>query len=130
MSEKKKILVVDDDTDCREQVAMMLEGDKYEVTTASSRAEGEEMLLTIQPDAAIFDLMMEEQDSGFMLCHTTKTMYPKTKVVLLTSVTAVTGLSFHKPTSGGGNWIDADLLLDKPVRPEQLQGALEKLLEA
>ncbi len=88
MSNAKKILVVDDDPDIVEQVTMILKKDGHEVHEAGTMSEAEEMLLTFKPDLAIIDLMMEEKDSGFVLCHRIKKLYPGTPVIILTAVKA------------------------------------------
>jgi CheY-like chemotaxis protein len=128
MTDQKKVLVVDDDPDVLDQVSMVLRGRGYEVVPATSRAEGEEMLLRMQPDLCVCDLMMEDMDSGFVLCHTAKKLYPDVPVILLTGVTAATGISFRSQDVRGRAWVQADLILDKPVRPEELGSAVAKLI--
>ena len=91
MSEKKRILVVDDDLDVVEQLEAVLGGAGYEVAAANSRQEAEDLLLTVRPDLAILDLMMEHMDAGFVLGHNLHRLYPGTPVILLTGVTAATG---------------------------------------
>ena len=128
MTDQKKVLVVDDDPDVLDQVSMVLKGRGYEVLSASSRAEGEEMLLRTQPDLCVCDLMMEDMDSGFVLCHTAKKLYPDVPVILLTGVTSATGISFRSQDARGRAWVQADLILDKPVRPDELGTAVAKLI--
>jgi CheY-like chemotaxis protein len=129
MTENKKILIVDDDPDCLEQNAMALRMTGHELILAASQAEAEEMLLRHQPSLAVLDLMMEEEDSGFVLCHTIKKLYPDMPVILLTGVTAATGMSFKSQDARGRRWVEADVLLDKPVRPEELRSTVAKLLK-
>lgn len=128
MTMSREILVVDDDPDCLDQVGMMLRSGGYEVVSASSQVEGEEMLLRSQPILVVLDLMMEEPDSGFVLCHTIKKLYPHIPVILLTSVAAATGISFRTEDPAGRRWIEADVMLDKPVRTEELLGEVARLL--
>ena len=130
MSAKKKILVVDDDPDVVDQLTLAPRGQGYEVVSAGSQAEAEETLLTLRPDLAIFDLMMEEKDSGFVLCHHLKQLYPDTPVIMLTAVTATTGLDFHTRSKEARSWLKADALLDKPVRFEQLKEEVRRLLRS
>jgi DNA-binding response OmpR family regulator len=130
MTNTKKILIVDDDPDCLDQAAMILRSAGYEVIEARSQAEGEEMLLRTQPALAVLDLMMEEPDSGFVLCHTIKKLYPDMPVILLTGVTSATGISFKSQDPRGRKWIEADVMIDKPARPEELRATVEKLLSA
>ena len=127
MSEKRKILIADDDPDIVEQLSLTL-GGTFEVATASSQQEAEDVLLSFRPDLAIVDLMMEQTDSGFVLCHEIKRLYPETPVIVLTAVTAQTGISFDARSDEARSWIKADKILDKPVRPEQLRAEINRLL--
>jgi CheY-like chemotaxis protein len=128
MSTLKKILVVDDDPDILEQLSLLLKHDGYEVLAAAGQEEAEQALLAGKPDLAILDLMMETTDSGFILCHEIKRLFPETPVILLTSVKAATGMDFEAASSDQQSWLKADRLLDKPVRPEQLRNEIQRLL--
>ncbi len=129
MMARKKLLLVDDDMDILEQLSLALGGEGYEVVTAQGRKEGEEILMLGRPDLAIIDLMMEEMDSGFVLCHEMKKLYPDMPVIILTAVTAATGLDFHARSDEARSWVKADALLDKPVRFEQLKEEVQRLLQ-
>ncbi|MEW6334828.1 MAG: response regulator [Thermodesulfobacteriota bacterium] len=125
---KKKILVVDDDLDLLEQMTAMLTAFGYEVTAAEGSAAAEDAILKTRPDLAILDLMMEEKDSGFVLSHQLKKVYPETPVILLTSVAGTAGLSFATQQPDARSWIKVDAIMDKPVRREQLRSELNRLL--
>jgi len=129
METPKKILVVDDDIDMLEQVALILKAEGYQVIQAQGQKEGEEALLTTIPDLAVLDLMMENMDSGFVLCHHVKRLFPETPVILLTAVKAATGLDFNPQSDEAASWVKADVVLDKPVRPEQLRQEVRRLLK-
>jgi two-component system alkaline phosphatase synthesis response regulator PhoP len=124
----KHILIVDDDIDLLSQMSAAMDAEGYQVVRAGSQQEGEEALLTGRPDLAILDLMMEQPDSGFILCHRLKELYPETPVILLTAVTHVTGLSFATTDQEAKSWMGVDLLLDKPIRPDRLSLEVKKLL--
>ncbi len=128
MSASRRILVADDDPDALQQVQAMLDSEGYELVLAQGQNEAEEALMGARPDLAIFDLMMERKDSGFVLCHETKRLYPETPVILLTAVTAATGLDFDLAEPEAQAWTKADLLLDKPVRAERLRAEVRRLL--
>ncbi len=128
MTTKKNVLVVDDDTDILEQVSLTMKAEGYCVATAGGQEEAEETLLQFIPDLAIIDLMMEHMDSGFALCHHIKKLYPEVPVILLTAVTAATGLDFSARKDGSASWMQADVLLDKPARPEQLRAEAKRLM--
>jgi len=129
MTDKKNILVVDDDIDLLEQVAFVLASEGYNIIKAQGQKEGEEALLTTIPDLAVLDLMMENMDSGFVLCHHVKRLYPDTPVILLTAVKAATGIDFHPDSDEAASWVKADVVMDKPVRPEQLRNEVRRLLK-
>jgi CheY-like chemotaxis protein len=128
MANAKKILVVDDDPDIVDQMALILKQDGHEVHTAGTQDEAEEILLSLKPDLAIIDLMMEEKDSGFVLCHRIKKLYPDTPVIMVTAVKAATGLSFAADSAQQQSWLKADLLMDKPIRAERLRSDVNRLL--
>jgi CheY-like chemotaxis protein len=125
---KKKILVVDDDLDLLEQMTAVLTAAGYEIAAAEGRVAAEEKILQMKPDLAVLDLMMEEKDSGFVLSHQIKRLYPDLPIILLTAVTGATGLSFNAQRSDAQSWVKVDKIMDKPVRPEQLKAEVRRLL--
>lgn len=130
MSEiKKRILIVDDDFDYLSQLKMRVEGFGFEVMTADSRMSAEIKLEFEKPDLAIYDLMMETQDSGFILAYKTKQKYPDVPVIIASAVTAETGMIFHLDTASDRNWIKADKYLEKGIRGDQLHREINKLLK-
>ena len=130
MKKKANILIVDDDIDILSQLATVLTEAGYEVVSAEGEAQAEERLIDAKPDLAIVDVMMENQDSGFMLCHKIKKLYPATPVIVLTSVSSVTGFKFPLEAGGQMPWVKADSFLNKPVRAELLRSEVKRLLEA
>lgn len=129
MSDKKTIFVVDDDPDFVEQMRLTLNAAGYDVVTATGTEEAEEKLLSVRPDLAVFDLMMEQMDSGFVLSHSFKQLYPQTPIILLTAVAASTGINFATPSAESQAWLKVDKVLDKPVRPDQLRAEIRRLLK-
>ena len=128
MKDKPTVLVVDDDPDVVEQLAVTLKAEGCEVVCGASQQEAEEILLATRPDLAILDLMMEHMDSGFVVCHYLKKLYPDVPVILLTAVTSATGMSFAASSPEARSWVKAETILDKPVRPEQLKAEVRRLL--
>ncbi len=126
---KKTILIVDDDSDYLFQMSTQVEKFGFKVVTAGSQAEAEKLLLTFKPDLAILDLMMENDDSGFILCVKMKRKYPDVPIILATAVASETGMTFGLTTDQERSWIKADLYLEKGVRTEQLHQHILKLLK-
>ncbi len=128
-NEIKTILVVDDDEDFRLQQKVQLEAAGFRVLTAEGQRKAEEILSEVRPDLALVDLMMEEMDGGFSLCYHIKKMDASIPVILVTAVTAETGLEFDAATKEERSWVKADAMLTKPVRFEQLLREIERLLK-
>ena len=126
---KKTILIVDDDIDYLSQLEMQVRGLGYDVITAESQKEGEKVVSGTRPDLAIVDLMMENKDSGFILCYKMKKQYPDLPVIIASAVTAETGLNFNVETENDRKWIKADKFLEKGLRTDQLEREINKLLK-
>jgi DNA-binding response OmpR family regulator len=127
--EKKKILLVDDDTDYLFQLTIALEDMGFEVIAAQTQQEAENIIAKLKPELAILDLMMENQDTGFILCHIIKNKYPDVPIIIASAVTAETGLLFDVESEEDRQWIKADLFLDKGIRNDQLHKEINKLLK-
>jgi len=125
----KTILLVDDDLDYREQMQMQLEAAGYTVNAADSLSAARTLLEKQRPDLALVDLMLEEMDGGFTLCYQIKKMDKNIPVLLVTAVTSETGLNFDAATEEERSWVKADGVLAKPVRFEQLQREIKRLLK-
>ena len=86
------ILVADDDPDYLFQTVFSLEKAGYKTVAVGSQAEAESVIARFKPSLAIFDLMMESDDSGFILCYKMKRKYPEVPVILATAVAHETGI--------------------------------------
>jgi CheY-like chemotaxis protein len=124
----KYILVVDDDPDLVETVAMMLESKGCEVGRAYDGVEGEESIRQRRPDLVILDVMMPRKD-GYVLCAQLKAD-DKTRdipVVLLTAVgEAVPSTTY---THRDGMSTEADDYIAKPIDTEGLWKVVTGLIE-
>lgn len=123
------VLVADDDADYLFQMKIMLDNAGFNVITADSQRQAEEIIDSVKPDIAILDLMMEKDDSGFILSYKLKKKYPDVPVILATAVSQETGISFGIDSEEDRSWIKADLYLEKGIRQDQLLLEIEKLLK-
>ncbi len=124
-----KILIADDDPDYLYQTVFNLEKAGYKTMGVESQAEAESIIARFKPDLAIFDLMMENDDSGFILCYKLKRKYPDVPVIIATAVSYETGLTFSIDSDREKSWIRADRYLEKGIRAEQLDQEVMKLLK-
>lgn len=125
---KPLLLLADDDTDYLFQTRFALEKAGFRVRAAESMEEAELVINRERPALAIFDLMMESDDAGFILAYHAKKKHPGMPVILLTAVTAETGRQFGSQMSGAEAWIRADLYLEKGLHPDQLIEHINTLL--
>ncbi len=127
--EKYRILIAEDDPDYLEQIKIMLGDEKFEFITAESQKKAEKIIKETKPDLAILDVMMEQDDSGFVLAHKIKKLYPDVPVIILTALGRETRFEFEPDDEIEKKWIKADKYLEKGVRPDQLQREVCKLLK-
>ena len=124
---KKYILVVDDDPDLVETVAMMLESKGCEVGRAYDGIEGEEAIKERRPDLIILDIMMPRKD-GYVLCAELKAGEETRDipVVLLTAVGEAVPTTRY--THAEGMSTEADDYIAKPIDTEGLWEVVTALL--
>jgi len=125
----KTVFIADDDYDYLYQLRYQLEKWGLNVVSAESQREAETIITRLKPDLAILDLMMENDDSGFILSYKLKKLYPDVPVIIATAVSAETGMSFGLASDDDRKWIKADCYLEKGLRPEQLRLEIEKLIK-
>jgi len=114
MSDQKLILVVDDDTDLVEALAMKLESENFQVAKAYDGIEGFDKIKEERPALVILDVMMPRKD-GFQLCDELKNddNFKDIPVILLTAVAdAVNSTNY---THMGGKTTLADDYIPKPI---------------
>jgi two-component system, OmpR family, alkaline phosphatase synthesis response regulator PhoP len=124
---KKYILVVDDDPDLVETVAMMLESKGCEVGQAYDGIEGEESIKARRPDLIILDIMMPRKD-GYVLCNELK-QNEKTRAIPVVLLTAVgDAVPSTRYSHADGMATEADEYIPKPIDTEGLWKVVSNLL--
>ncbi|OEU50722.1 MAG: histidine kinase [Desulfobulbaceae bacterium S3730MH12] len=127
MSDKQLILVVDDDTDLVEALAMKLESENFEVAKAYDGIEGLEKVKAERPALIILDVMMPRKD-GYQLCDELKNdeEYKEIPIILLTAVAdAVSSTNY---THMGGKTTLADDFIPKPIDLDKLMEIVKDTL--
>jgi DNA-binding response OmpR family regulator len=124
---RKYILIVDDDPDLVETVAMMLEAKGYAVGKAYDGIEGEESIKKRRPDVVVLDVMMPRK-SGYQLCKELKADKSTAgiPIVLLTAVGEAVPTTTY--THYEGMSTEAEDYIAKPVDAKTLVEAVERLL--
>ncbi len=128
MSDKKLILVVDDDPDLVESLAMKLESEKFRVAKAYDGLEALDEIKKERPALIILDVMMPRKD-GYTLCNELKNSeeYKGIIVVLLTAVAdAINSTNY---THMGGKTTLADDFVPKPIDLDKLMEIVKDNLQ-
>jgi len=127
MTEKKRILVVDDEPDFASIVQGNLEKEGFEVEVAYDGIEGIEKVKANPPDAIVLDVMMPEKD-GYEMCSELKAdeKYVDIPILLLTAVAShVTSTRY---SHADGMSTEADDYIAKPASAEQITESIKGLL--
>lgn len=115
----KKILLIEDNKEMRENTAEILELAHYNVVTAPNGKEGVRLAETEKPDLIICDIMMPELDGYGVLHMLSKN--PETVSIPFVFLTAKAEKSDHRK----GMSMGADDYLTKPFDDMELLGAVE-----
>jgi len=128
MSDKKRILMVDDDVDFVASVKDWLEANGYEVQVAYDGASGMAMAIKGKPDLMILDVMMASDTEGIEVSRRI-TEVPELKrmpVLMLTGMRKAKNLPFGLEPDA--NWLPVRVVMEKPVPPDVLLREIQRLL--
>ena len=127
MSEKKRILVVDDEPEFVSIVKKNLEKAGFDVEVAYDGVEGIEKVTANPPDAIVLDVMMPEKD-GYKVCAELKAdeKYNDIPILLLTAV--ADHVSSTRYSHYDGMSTEADDYLPKPASAEDILDSVKSLL--
>ncbi len=119
---RKKILVIEDNEEIRENVTEMLTIFEYEVLIAENGEVGISKAFDEQPDLILCDILMPRKN-GFQVLKALRDNPTTVKIpfVFLTS-------SSQKRDIEKGNLAGADDYLVKPFKMQQLLSAIKKIL--
>jgi DNA-binding response OmpR family regulator len=123
----KYVLIVDDDPDLVETVAMMLESKGFEVGKAYDGIEGEEAIKKRRPDVLVLDVMMPRKN-GYQLCKELKSnkWTSDIPIILLTAVGEAVPTTSYSHAEGMAT--EAEDFIPKPVDAATLVEAVQRLV--
>ena len=123
-SEKKKVLVIDDQLEIRELVDVTLRGTEFIVLKASNGKEGIQLARERKPDLILLDIMMPVHD-GYETCRVLKRGI-ETKDIPVIFLTAKRSKEDIKEAlkAGGSDYIV------KPFSPSEFLTRLRKIMES
>lgn len=112
MSDKYKVLVVEDEDSIRKFIKINLERENFQVIEATSGEEALERINDFNIDVLVLDVMLPKIN-GFEVCKNIREKYPKIGIIILTAL----GQDSDKITGLG---CGADDYMIKPFNPIEL----------
>jgi CheY-like chemotaxis protein len=130
MKEKRKILVVDDDVQFVDMVKTLLESVGYEVAFAYQARKGIEMAKAQPPDIILLDVMFAGPPGpdGFEAARELHddARLKTVPIIIVSGFRKVLELPFrYGPDS---EWMPVEAFLEKPVKPNELLSAIDRVL--
>ncbi len=134
MSEKKTVLVVDDDPDFNNITQSYLKKAGFLIKEAFNGVEAMEIINNEPPDAVVLDVMMPEKN-GYQVCSELKgdERFADIPILLLTSVgsNVTSNQVSGQPTRYShfsGMYTEADDYLEKTASGEEIVQSIKKLI--
>jgi len=131
MSEKKKILVADDDVQLVDSLRTLLESAGYQIFSTYRSEKVVEIVKDVAPDLILLDVMFagESGPDGFEVSRVLheEPALKDIPVLILSGVRKVMDLPFkYEPDE---RWMPVKAFIEKPVKPDVLLGEIKKALE-
>ena len=125
-----KILVVDDDSDVRDALTMVLESRGYQVITAQDGIEGLACLKAEKPDLMILDLLMPKMDGFGVMKELRDPRWAEFSEMPILIQTAVREeASRRRYELETGVTLGAADYVEKPASPDILLARVKKLIK-
>ena len=120
--DRKKILIIDDETEMVEMETMRLKASGYEVAVAYDAQSGLKKAREWMPDLIILDIMLPQMD-GYQVCYALKrdTKCQGIPIILVSAVD-------QKYDTGLGSKVGADFYITKPFEPAVLLAKIKELI--
>jgi DNA-binding response OmpR family regulator len=123
VSNRKKIIVVDDEVPIARMLKIRLEANGFEVSMAHDGQAGLDLVYKENPDLILLDLVLPVID-GFTVCRILKfdSKYKNTPIIMLTARSA-------EESQKLGQQMGANAYFTKPFEPDVLLKKIEELLK-
>lgn len=131
MSDRTRLLMIDDDPDFVEGIKAILVGADYDVEVKYNPKDGFEALQSNPPDLLLLDIMMGRGAEGIMLARKIR----KDPILREIPVLIITGIREQMAYLFPGEpvhprFVPVDELVEKPVEPKFLLDRVSALLKA
>ncbi len=127
MTDKKRILVVDDEPDFCSIVQGQLEKEGFDVELAYNGVEGMEKVQANPPDAIVLDVMMPEKD-GYEMCKELKADSNLCGIPVLLLTAVASHVTSTRYSHADGMSTEADDYIAKPASAEAISQSIRQML--
>jgi len=126
MTDKTKVLLVDDDVGFLKATSLVLEHAGYDVITAKDGQAGLAAAREHHPDVIVVDVIMNQPDEGFVLARTIRgdADLAGARVLVLTAA----GQQYQMLFEPDEQWLPVDKVLEKPIMGDQLADEIAAVL--
>ena len=125
MTEKHKILMIDDEADFCHFMKLNLEStNKYKVEVATSGQKGIMLSKSVRPDLILLDIFMPDMDGTIVAEHILED--PSTKDIPIVFLTAVVT---KRDVNSGSGMVGGRHVLAKPVATDELVSTIRTILQ-
>ncbi len=127
MTDRARVLLIDNDPDFLKVNSIFLDVYGYDVQTASTGILGLKMVEEGKPDVVVVDIMMENADDGFSIARTISLeLNSRVPVIMLNSMERALGYSFKKEDHP--DYFPVVRFLDKSLSPGMLAQNIGEVL--
>ena len=123
MADKKRILIIEDDSMLREMYVMKLEKSGYAISQAGEGSEGLALAKKQKPDIILLDIILPKID-GFAVLQEIKATTPLKDV----PVVLLTNLGQESDRTRGEKLGAVDYIVKANVTPAQVEEKIKKIL--
>ncbi len=127
MTDKKRVLVVDDEPDVALLGQGNLQKEGFDVDVAYNGMEGLEKIKQNPPDAVVLDVMMPEMD-GYEVCAQMKKDERFADIAILMLTAVADHVTSTRYSHFDGMSMEADDYLAKPASADEITDSLKSLL--
>jgi len=124
----KKVLLADYDHAYRNMLMANLKQMGFEVFATADPLEALTLASVNEVDIAVVDCLKEHDDTGFVLVYRLRKLSPLLPVILVSSVSSTTGISFNSESERERKWLNADVFLNKDISVEGVVKEIFRLL--
>jgi len=131
MSERKRLLIIDDDPDFADGIRSILHAANFETDVAHNPRDGYQALQSRHYDLLLLDIMMGRGAEGIMLARKLRKdpQLREIPVLIITGIREQIAFLFPGQAVHPG-FVAVDELVEKPVAPELLLERVNALLAA